>query len=266
MSFAMISTRHGPWAGLLCVLGLVACSAAKPVDPRTAQFSKLPDWHGIWVSAEPIGNIGISGYPPADFFKDWKIVGFTAPYNATGKAAFDQFLAQMSKLGDNVKGATGWSFPQMMEAPTPLQFTITPDETVIVNFYRDIRHVYTDGRSHPAEDDRWPTPWGDSIGHWEGDTLVIDTVSVERPTQGPPFPLLSEQAHFVERLRMTAPDRIESELTVTDPAMLAEPWVIKLSYKRAPAMDRMFHNHFDNDRDVVSGDFLTIEPPKEASP
>jgi hypothetical protein len=232
------------------------------------QFSKLPDWHGIWISAEPIGNVGISGYPPLDFPKDWKITGFTAPYNEAGKAAFGHLMAQLDKqapIKSQIK-SSGWNFPQMMEAPTPLQFTITPDETIIVNFYRDIRHVYTDGRMHPADDDRWPTPWGDSIGHWEGDTLVIDTVSVERPTQGPPFPMLSEKAHFVERLRRTAADRIESEVTVTDPVFLAKPWVITLSYKRAPAMDRMFHNLFDNDRDVVSGGDLTIDPPKDAAP
>ena len=87
----------------------------------------------------------------------------------------------------------------------------------------------------------------------EGDTLVIDTLGVERPTGGLSLPLVSEQARYVERLRKTAPDRIESEVAVTDPATLSQPWVIKLAYVRAPAMDRMFHNLFDNDRDSVSG-------------
>ena len=49
-------------------------------------------------------------------------------------------------------------------------------------------------------------------------------------------------------------------------AALSQPWVIKLAYVRAPAMDRMFHNLFDNDRDSVSGDTFTIDPPKAARP
>jgi hypothetical protein len=197
---------------------------------------------------------------------DWKVLGFDAPFNESGKAALGQFMAGAATFGGTAKSTSGWNFPQMMEAPTPLQFTITPDETLIVNFYRDIRHIYTDGRDHPAEQDRWPTPWGDSIGRWEGDTLVIDTLAVERPTMGLPLPLLSEQAHYVEQLRKTAPDRIESEVTVTDTTTLSQPWVIKLAYTRAPAMDRMFHNLFDNDRDSISGDTLTIDPPKTAGP
>jgi len=264
----MNAANHSVRIGLLCVaLGLAACSE-KPVDPRVAKFAQLPDWSGIWVSAEPIGKIGISGYPVVmdDPFNQWKVLGVNAPFNESGKAALEQFLVLAAKAGQTEKSSSGWSFPQMMEAPTPLQFTITPEETVIVNFYRDVRHIYTDGRDHPAEQDRWPTPWGDSVGHWEGDTLVIDTLAVERPTTGLELPLLSEQARYVERLRKTAPDRIESEVTVTDPATLAEPWIFKLAYSRAPAMDRMFHNLFDNDRDVVSGDTLTIAPPKAASP
>ncbi len=262
----MNTATRGRSVSLLCVaLGLVACSE-KQVDSRAAQFARLPDWSGIWVSAEPIAKVDISGYPTlADPLKDWQVLGFNAPYNDAGKAALEQFMAQAAQVGQTQK-SVGWNFPQMMEAPTPLQFTITPDETLIVNFYRDVRHVYTDGRDHPAEQDRWPTPWGDSVGYWEGDTLVIDTLGVERPTVGLDLPLVSEQARYVERLRKTAADRIESEITVTDPATLSQPWVIKLAYMRAPALDRMFHNLFDNDRDSIIGDGLTIDPPKTAGP
>jgi hypothetical protein len=152
----------------------------------------------------------------------------------------------------------------MMDGAAPLQFLITPEETMIVNLYRDLRHVYTDGRSHPAEEDRWPTPWGDSVGHWDGDTLVIDTVSVQYP---PDYffssPALSESAHYIERLRMVSPDRIESEMTIEDPSVLSKPWVMKLAYVRQPALDRLVHNAYDNDRSEVDGDTFTIAPPKD---
>jgi hypothetical protein len=160
--------------------------------------------------------------------------------------------------------SNGWGYPMMMESFAPLQFLITPEETLIINFYRDVRHVYTDGRPQPAEEDRWPTPWGTSVGRWEGDTLVIETVSVQRPgILYIPMPMVSEQARYTERLRKTGPDRIESEMTIVDPETLTKPWVVKLTYDRAPELDRMIHEAFDNDRVEVDGDVLTIIPPKQ---
>jgi len=98
----------------------------------------------------------------------------------------------------------------MMDGAPPLQFVVTPEETLIFNTYRDLRHIYTDGRAHPPEEDRWPTTWGDSVGRWEGDTLVIDTVSVREPNKYFGISVwLSDGAHYTERLRMTSPDRIE---------------------------------------------------------
>ena len=99
---------------------------------------------------------------------------------------------------------------------------------------------------------------------WEGDTLVIDTVSVRDPNRyffsNPP---LSDKAHYVERLRMTGADRIESVMTVEDPVTLAAPWVIELDYVRLPALDRLIHDAYDNDRSEVEGGVFTIVPPKE---
>jgi hypothetical protein len=152
----------------------------------------------------------------------------------------------------------------MMNGAAPLQFLITPEEVLIINAYRDVRHVYTDGRKHPSEEDRWPTTWGDSVGRWEGDTLVIDTLSVRKPDRyffsNPP---LSEQAHYVERLRMTGKDRIESTITIEDPVTLSKPWVVNLVYERAKGLDRLIHDDYDNDRSAVENGVFTIEPPKE---
>ena len=216
------------------------------------------DWGGVWI-AEGL-TADISGFPPPGA-RWYKLLGDEAPWNELGR---ERFMAAMTNQG--TKKAYGWGFPMMMDSAAPLQFLFSAQELLIINIYRDVRHIYIDGRDHPSSDDRWPTTWGDSVGHWEGDTLVIDTVSVRDPTRyffsSPP---LSEQARYVERMRMVAPDRIESVMTIEDSATLSEPWVIELTYVPAPGMDRMIHDDYDNDRSDVDGDTFTIRPASESA-
>ena len=110
--------------------------------------------------------------------------------------------------------------------PYDVEFLFTPGRvTIIQEAYMQVRRVFTDGRGHPADLD--PTFNGHSIGHWEGDTLVIDTAGLGHKTplgynrldHGP-------QLHVVERIHLTAPDKMEDDMTLTDPDVLAKPWHI----------------------------------------
>ena len=247
---------------LSAALALCACTQQPPADSRVAQFAALPNWSGIWLAE------GLE--PGIDGFSMSRVPAFLAvapgiPWNETTAALLQAELA--ANPGLQVEPAEGWGYPLMMDGAPPLQFVITPEETLIFNTYRDLRHIYTDGRPHPPEEDRWPTTWGDSVGHWEGDTLVIDTVSVREPNKY--FGVsawLSDQAHYTERLRMAAPDRIEGEMTIVDPATLSGPWVVKLNYTRAAGWDRLLHDSYDNDRTGFDGDFYTIEAPQGSAP
>ncbi|MEJ0007588.1 MAG: hypothetical protein WDM77_14790 [Steroidobacteraceae bacterium] len=74
----------------------------------------------------------------------------------------------------------------MIETPLMFEAIPSPKETVIVFSGREIRHIYTDGRPHTSQGRPCgPTPWGDSIGHWVGDTLVVDTIQVQSPFSPP---------------------------------------------------------------------------------
>ncbi len=262
---------------LLFAACLGACTKPPPPDPRVEHFAQLPDWRGYWVSS--VNDVDISGYPTTGTggFK-LQLIGYGpgVPWKEGHLAEAQAEQARLFPKGDGLRKGTGWGYPMMMELVPPTQFLVTPEETLIINSYRDTRHVYTDGRMHPPEEDRWPTPWGDSIGHWEGDTLVVDTVSVQQPNvilvsnalqAAKPLrfglPPLSQQAHYVERLRRTGPDSMELEMTIDDASTLTKPWVVKLTYKRAAGMDRMFHEAFQNDRSVADGDTLTIAPAKD---
>ncbi|MES2606576.1 MAG: hypothetical protein V4603_16700 [Pseudomonadota bacterium] len=226
-------------------------------NSRTEAFAQLPDWRGVWIAEgfEP----GISGFAETLGTPDAKphpLVDPQAPWSEEGRKGLAAMFGNQA-----ARKAAGWGFPMMMKGPAPLQFLITPEETLIVNIYQEVRHIYTDGRAHPPEEDRWVTTWGDSIGRWEGDTLVIDTISVREPVRffqmSPP---LSDRAHYVERLRMTAPDYIEGELTIEDAVSLTKPWVVKTAYRRTPNMDRLVQDTFDNDRSEVEDGAFTIAP------
>jgi hypothetical protein len=255
---------------LVVALTLVACAKPAPVDPRTQAFSALPRWDGYWASATMVPEI--SGFDKAILSGDltskgpaaleglgriYPLAGISAPWTDAGRT---KLFAMLGSMGN--RKSDGWGYPMMMNGPAPMQFLITPEETLIVNMYREVRHIHTDGRALPAEEDRWATSWGESVGHWEGDTLIIQTTSVRSP---PEFfqlaPPLSENAVYVERLRRTAPDRIESEITIEDPTTLTAPWKTTVVYMRQGGIDRLVHDSFANDRSDLDGATFTIAPP-----
>ena len=233
-----------------------ASAPASSAD-RVEAFAQLPYWPGYWVS-EQYANTTIGGFAApreAGSRPIMRLNGFDAPWNEEGKRR--QAEAAKTRPG---RKAMGWGFPMMMNAATPVQFLITPEEVLIINAYNEARHVYTDGRDHPPIEDLWPTTLGHSVGRWEGDTLVIDTIMVRDPVDyfhgAPP---LSDQAHYVERIRMDG-DRLVSEVTIEDPVTLAEPWNVTLSWIRDEGFDRMVQIDWDNDRTGFDGELNTIEP------
>jgi hypothetical protein len=254
------------FAVICAALVLGACKQAPP-DPASEASASLPRWDGYWASATMDVEIygfdkdilSLSQQPGPETLhllgKMYPLVGADAPWNESGQA---KLFAMLGSMGS--RKADGWGYPMMMNGPAPIQFLITPEETLIVNMYREVRHVHTDGRPLPAVEDRWATTWGESVGHWEGDTLVIETVGVRSP---PTFfqlaPPLSENARYVERLRRTAPDRIEAEVTIEDPETLREPWHAKVALVRQDTIDRLVHDAFVNDRSELEGGVFTIE-------
>lgn len=256
-------TRLG-WTLIGAVL-LVAAPAAAAQDQqdRAETFAQLPYWPGYWVGETaadtPISGIAlrppVDGSEPPDSPAIWSN---RAPWNDEGKRR----VAEVQSSQGGRKGL-GWGYPLMMTSSTPVQFVITPEEVLIVNAYNEVRHIYTDGRDHPPADDLWPTVTGNSIGHWEGDTLVIDTIMVTNPNEffqgGPP---LSEEARYAERIRLDG-DKLRLELTIEDPVTLSAPWKLDLGLVRDEGFDRMIQVDWNNDRTGTDGETNTIEPPAD---
>ena len=103
--------------------------------------------------------------------------------------------------------------------------------TILYEYQHQVRRVFMDGRGHP--EDSFPTLMGHSIGYWEGETLVVDTVGVEagylRP-QGFPH---GEQLHVVEkRTLINEGSKMRWEITITDPEYYREPINAAMNWSR----------------------------------
>lgn len=251
-------------------LGLLVAGLAAPLpglaqdaaQDRAQAFAALPYWPGYWVAEDQVGTTitGLAPVATASTGSSFSVNimplrAANAQWNEEGQRRWE--AARQAAGG---RKATGWGYPMMMGSGTPLRFLITPEETIIINFYNEARYIYTDGRSMPAEEDMWPSTYGTSVGHWEGDTLVIETVQVTNPSSffhgAPPF---SEEARYVERIRLDGPDRLTLELTITDPVTLEAPFTTQASWVRDPGFDRSIILAWDNDRTGNEDGLNTIE-------
>lgn len=239
-----------------------ALAQERSQQERGEAFLQLPYWPGYWVGENsantPISGIALrnaerAGLPSSDSLAVW---GNNAPWNEEGRRR----IAEIARA-QGARKSLGWGYPLMMNSATPVQFLITPEEVLIINAYNEARHIYTDGRDHPPSEELWPTVTGNSIGHWEGETLVIDTIMVTNPNaffQG--APPLSEEARYSERIWLDG-DRLRIDMTIEDPVTLSEPWRAKLALIREEGFDRMIQVDWNNDRTGSEGGTNTIEPP-----
>ena len=121
--------------------------------------------------------------------------------------------------------------PRVTYMPFPFRILQTPDHMVITyEFAHAVRIIYTDGSPHPLPNDFW---MGDSRGHWEGDTLVVDTTHFNgRTWLDAAGNFHSEALHVVERYTPTNPYHIDYEVTLEDPNVFTRAWTMRMTLYR----------------------------------
>ena len=135
--------------------------------------------------------------------------------------------------------------PAMMMAMFPMQVLQTPGQiTIIEEAYRQVRYIYLDQKQVPVADAE-PGFWGHSVGHWEGDTLLVNTVGIRDEVRFHDVPH-SDQMQIDERIRLLAPDRFEDRITVIDPVYLTRPWTFTWEYQRRPGYKMLEYVCEDN--------------------
>jgi hypothetical protein len=173
--------------------------------PRTREGK--PDFSGVWYAQRTVDPGKPEPLPWAD-------------------------ALQKERAANNSKDAPGaHCLPRgMTNAGALFPYKLVQTPTLLVMLFEDDtpshRQVFLDGRGHPTDPN--PNWFGHSIGHWEGDTLVVDTVGFNDQswidTAGHPH---TEMLHIVERMRRVDLGHIEIEFTIEDKATYAKPWVIK---------------------------------------
>jgi hypothetical protein len=282
-------------ATLALLLLTAVAQAASPSEERARAFAHLPNWTGQWeivgVTPDAQGGYVQSLDEVVQQMRKWG----PPPYKPDVQVAFDKAATQLRKRSQAAANGTDAPSPGLRPACSfgvpmlmlfsPLMFEIltTPEETAMIFSGREIRHIYTDGRAHTAKDDLWPTPWGDSVGHWEGQTLVVDTIEVTNPPGlggggGPVIvagggdndevelvATLSSEVHFLERIRMLDKNHLEDQMTLIDPKNFTAPWRISRQYQRVTRLNRMVHEDCEGEErnPVVDGRFTVAPPPPQ---
>lgn len=228
------------WARALAGAGALAMAAAAPAQesagqtaiPRAdgyAELERLPDWSGVWnpdwsLLFAPGGGRQAPAQPRLTPEAQEKLDAFRKRQQEHG---VDQ-TAQINCIPPGMPG--------IMRQPYPIEFIFSPGRvTIFAETYGQTRRIYTDGR--PLPDDPEPYFNGTSVGRWEGDTLVVDTVGFNPLVTyiaGVPH---GDQMHIHERIWLEKPDVMRVETTITDPGVLAEPYVQQLAYKREPTWE-----------------------------
>ena len=203
------------------------------------------------------------------------------PRAANGKPDFSgrwegPFIQDMSKDLRNQKGAgvipfTDWGKEKMAtqidvsvhclptgyvrttNAPFPLEIIQRPGRIIFLYEINNNFHiVFTDGREHPKD---WEPTWaGHSIGKWDGDTLVIDTVGFNGKTQldteGHPH---SDQLHVVERISYIDPTHLNYDLTIEYPKTYTRPWKNVRTFTATPNYELLEYSCNENNKDFTEG-------------
>jgi hypothetical protein len=235
------------WSAALLpmALGIVqAQSAATPPD------ANRPDLSGVWGIYRGGPGADPKFRPPAPSPLVLK-PEYDKPYQA--KRAEESAAAQRGEQLDNAGArCIPYGVPTMMSiAIYPVEIIQTPKQvTIISEAFSEVRRVYLDRPQWKIEDVA-PGYYGRSVGHWEGDTLVVDTVGIKPAAAGYRGMPHSAQMRVTDRIRMLSPEMLQDQITIEDPVVLEKPVVYTLAFKRMPADYEMVEFVCDNNREYV---------------
>jgi len=218
-----------PFTVLLASLALGPALLAQPAEHAGGDLSHGADLSGVWNRMLPESQRGFGG---------WAFSEELPPMTPWAKARFDQAKPTfgpksfaVAETNDPVYECFPPGTPRVYFHPFPVEIIQMPGRVIMVFEYDHlVRQIYTDGRDHRT--DLAPSWMGDSTGHWESDTLVVESVNFNDKTwidrRGVPH---SEQLRVVERIRRISENRLQIDITIEDPIAFTEPWTGQRFYE-----------------------------------
>lgn len=230
-------------------LGLLLPAQTKKQPPaKGAGALSTPDFSGLWeMPREAFGQydqtFGAGELP----MTPWAKQKYEAARPSEGPK-----MVSTAQLNDPFYKCFPPGVPRIYLHPFVMQIVQTPKEVIqLFEYDHLVRHIYTDGRQHKDPDPTW---MGESIGHWEGSTLVVDSIGFNDKTWldrvGHPH---SDKLHLVERFRRVDPETIQLDLTVEDPVAYTKPIAKQLIFRLKPTWQIAEHVCVDN------ADFLEFD-------
>jgi hypothetical protein len=225
------------WFIVMFSVAAIAQTKPQPSDaPKASTIDPAHDLSGVWMLDHTRPLTVVERYwmyelneeePPMTAWGE-------AQYRAS-KSSFGTRSYPLAETNDPIyHTCTPPGYPRVILHPFPLQIVQAPSEVIMLFEYDSVRHqIFTDGRPHDTS--LGPLWMGDAIGHWEGDTLVADTVNFNDKTWldrvGHPH---SEGLHLIERIRRPDHYRLTDDITVDDPKAYTKPWTAHLEFLLRP--------------------------------
>jgi hypothetical protein len=180
-----------------------------PTATDWTALAELPDFSGVWERGGGGGRGGRGGGTPLEPTEEY--------------SAIRNRLSALGREDSETANCRPPGMPGIMTQPYPMEFLLTPGKvTIVIEAYTQVRHIYTDGR--PLPEDPNPNFFGTSVGRWEGDALVVETVGFSPLTSIAANLPHSGNMRIAERFQLTGPDTMRIETTITDPEALAAPY------------------------------------------
>jgi hypothetical protein len=217
-------------ASLLPIAGSVVIAAqivAAQTSPPDITGSWLRQGFTVGVPASAQSSPSKAPPPPEQpLVKD--------PYRTEWQArlkAIREADAKGQPLANNAVACLPDGMPGMMTAVFPMEILQSRGQvTIIQEAYTQVRRILMD-RPQKTLDDIEPGFYGHSVGRWDGDTLVVDTIGVKENVRYQNVPHTREM-RIRERMRLVAPDTLWNEVTIEDSAVLEKPWTFTFAYQR----------------------------------
>jgi hypothetical protein len=225
--------------------------------PRTAdgKIDLTGVWENLWFYNGRIGQPPVSppGEPPQTTFADVG-AGFKGglPLKPWAAELLKQRKEQNSKDNPDAH-CLPMGLMQFHIHPQPRRMIQTPDEIVILyEGNAGIREIFTDGRALPKNGDVQPWWYGYSVGHWDGDTLVVETTGFRDggwlDIWGSP---LTDQAKLTERFRRLNYGTLRIDVTIDDPKAYTAPFTVRLNQKIVPGGELIEFICAENERSTA---------------